>query len=146
MDTFIATVKQVCERPEMFVTKGSYLEIAALLTGYDLATNGGSMIGFREWLTVRMNRGGNMAWPQQVLDATFPDSPNIDPALLTNAGNRSALRVLQELLVEFYEERKRAGLRYIYLSHHAWLRRQDWYGPDCPEWLEPCDTPKETEP
>lgn len=146
MDAFIERVKQVCAQPEMFVIKGSYLEITALLTGYDLATNGGALVGFREWLTVRMDGGGNMTWPQQALAATFPNSPNVDPLLLTAADNRSALKMLQELLMEFCEERKRSGLRLIYLSHHAWLRRQDWYGPGCPDWFEPCDAPAAAEP
>jgi len=146
MHSFVETVKQVCERPEMFVGGGSYLEVAALLTGYDLATSGGALSGFREWLTVRLDGGSNLAWPRLVLDAAFPNRESIDPTMLTAGEDRSALDMLCDLVLEFREERAAGGLRRVYLAYHAWLKQQDWYGPDSADWFEPGDGPKGAKP
>ncbi len=101
---------------------------SAFIDGLDTACNGGVLVGFREWLIVRLGDGNNLAWPELFLRFGFPDSveargrglPAADPDRLVNR--------LFEVFREFFEERDVVvGLPKIDRRHDAWLHTQPWF-------------------
>jgi hypothetical protein len=135
MTPFVELVERVCTHPGMYVQSGTYAEVAALITGYDLACNGGALLGFREWLVVRLGGGANLSWPQLALSAAFPDVTRSKSGLSSDE-QQTALTALLALVREYADKREREGMRRIYLEHQRWLEKQEWYGPDSPDWLE----------
>lgn len=130
MRSFVQHVEAVCERPGMFVAGGSYREVEALLVGYNLATCDGGLVGFREWLVVRLDGGNNLSWSPLVLQAAFPETLAVDPDSFSAEQTRTALTTLRDLVADFVATRERVGLPAILLSHHKWLSRQEWRRPE----------------
>jgi hypothetical protein len=101
-----------------------------------MASHGGLLAGFREWLIVKLGCGNNLSWCALVLELTFPDAESPRQQLLHNGSQERAVRSLFELLEEFWQERETPdGLRRIYLAYQEWLQHQDWYGPSSPQWV-----------
>jgi hypothetical protein len=108
---------------------------AALIQGFDLASNGGLLAGFREWLIVKLGYGNNLAWSALVLRLVFPDAES-PRQCLQSAEQKHVVALLFGLLEEFWQERESPnGLRRIYLKYQGWLQRQDWYGPTSPDYV-----------
>ena len=129
-------VRLVCGRTSMYVGSESYEAVVAFLGGFDFARDGGPLGGFREWLVVRVDGGNNLVWEQLVLLAAFPEQAWAERGTFSDEANKSAIAALERLLLEFLAVREESGLRRIYLDHENWLRRQDWYAPDWPDWYE----------
>jgi hypothetical protein len=122
----------------MYLQDPTYAAVSALILGYDLAKEGGVLCGFREWLITRLGAGNNLAWPVLVLHAAFPDASDPLEIVRSNpAMEKRAIDTLFELLAEFDLARSGPdGMRRIFLDYEAWLRRQSWYKPNSPHWIE----------
>ena len=123
----------VLKRPSMYLPTASYDAVVTYLLGYDAATQGGLLVGLREWLIVKLRDGNNLAWPALVLDLmqrVRSRESTVDDA------EKRAVAFLHETLEQFFSERDaRGGMRRIYGMYEAWLRQQEWYTPSSPDWI-----------
>jgi hypothetical protein len=121
----------------MYVQQPTYGALSALVLGYDLASAGGVLCGFREWLIPRLGSGSNLAWPALVLRITFPEESNPEEALRSDAEkDKRAIDGMFRLIDEFLATRARPeGMRRVFFDYEQWLRTQAWYGPESPQWL-----------
>ena len=139
MKKFRIQFAEIQARPEMYFQAPTYDAACALVLGYDLALDGGVLVGFREWLIVRLNFGNNLAWPVLALHAAFPQST--DPREMLESDiekQKQAITVLFQLISEFDDLRQAPdGLRRIYCEYERWLLKQPWYQPGSPGWIGP---------
>ncbi len=56
------------KRPGMYVYPVTYDTAVAFVDGYDAATQRGLLVGFREWLIVKLDGGSNLVWSALVRD------------------------------------------------------------------------------
>jgi len=122
----------------MYIQDANYQAVAAFLLGYDTASEGGVLLGFREWLIPRVGGRNNLVWPVLVLYLAFPNAEDPRVEVVSSAATeKHAIDVLFRLVMEFDDlRRKPNGLRKVYLDYERWLRTQDWYDPDWPDWLD----------
>ena len=114
-------------RPAMMGVR-NFREAAAFLVGFDSATMGGLLAGFREWLVVRANGGNNLAFVGLV-EMLMAKSPPVG-----DDRDRAEIEYLMATLDEFLTERSEwDALRRIYAKHQNWLRKQSWYRPENPD-------------
>jgi hypothetical protein len=126
----------------MYLSLVEFDVAAAFIQGFDLASNGGALVGFREWLVVKLGYGNNLAWSESALRLAFPDAEAPRQCLLQSGEQKRAVELLFRLLEEFWQEREAPhGLRRIYLKYQAWLQRQDWYGPKSPDYFAGASNP-----
>ena len=113
-------------RTSMYLLDETYAEAAALVLGYDLACEGGVLVGFREWLVVRLDFGSNLHWGALVLHAAFPSTRDPQQAVAANPkAQRHAIDTLFGLLTEYDQIRTRQdGLKDIFLAYDRWLHQQ----------------------
>jgi hypothetical protein len=131
-----AVLENVKKHPGMYVYKVEFDSVAAFIDGFNLATNGGLLVGFREWLIVKLGYGDNLAWPALALRLAFPEAESPASQLLHADNQKRAVAALFEFLEAFLQEREAPdGLRRLFLGYEAWLRRQDWYRPSSPGWI-----------
>lgn len=113
-------------RTSMYLMEETYAAAAALVLGYDLACEGGVLVGFHEWLVVRLDGGSNLHWSALVLDAAFPSAK--DPQRAVHASpkaQRHAIDTLFALLAEYDDVRTRQdGLKHIFVAFDRWLHEQ----------------------
>src|SRR5688572_21475840 len=68
-------VDDLCNRPGKYgVFPVSYGSVCAYLSGFDAARGGGAMLGFPQWLIVRLNDGNNLHWAG-LARRLFPENP-----------------------------------------------------------------------
>jgi hypothetical protein len=133
-------LRRALSRPGVHIPAVEFDMIVAFIQGFDLASNGGALAGFREWLIVKLGVGNNLAWSGLVLRSAFPDSDAPRKCLLQENGHKQAIAQLIELLDSFWQLTESPdGLRRIYLRYEAWLKTQEWYGPSSPQWIEEQD-------
>lgn len=115
----------VRQRPGMYFLEETYSTIAAFVQGYDMACSGGLLVGFREWLVVRLMTGSNLGWPALVLHAAFPDVQSPQETLHRKPdGQRVATDVLFNLLAEYDKVRaKHDGLKDVFVAYENYARR-----------------------
>ncbi len=129
-------LQQVIKRPGMYLPVVEFDVAAGLIQGFDLASSGGLLVGFREWLVLKLGYGNNLAWPGLVFRLAFPDSASCQHPI-PGEQQKCAVDSLFGLLEEFWQERESDhGLRRIYLRYQEWLKCQDWYEPGSPDWIE----------
>lgn len=107
----------------MYGLDGSYEGVVAFILGFDAATSGAALLGFREWLIVRAGDGNNLAWTALVSRIVEAE---------TSEGSATGVQSdhLLQVLDEFLEEREsRDGIVRIYDRYLIWLRGQDWFRP-----------------
>jgi hypothetical protein len=124
--------------PGMFGCMG-FDSVASYIEGYDAALSGGLLVGFREWLVVKVDQGNNLSWtalvrlPLEVSGVLGPP----DGQRRTDAQEREAVEFLFVTLENYLAVRsERVGLRRVFLEYENWLRRQSWYGPDSVHWID----------
>jgi hypothetical protein len=121
----------VRKRPIMYGVDGSFNSVAAFVLGFDAATNGGLLSGFREWLIVRIDDGNNLAWPALAGRLLAVDCSHGDPGRMCagcgEQGGSKLLGVLDEFL-SIKEERN--GMAKIFDAYLEWLKKQQWYRSD----------------
>jgi len=106
-------------RPEMYGLDGSYRDFVTYLYGYDAGTRDTALLGFREWLLLRLDRQSGLGWPSLVLNLAIPDTPVPHNRALSEPQNRAAVVVMFQLLETFLNDRDsdRHGLRKIFSSY-----------------------------
>ena len=126
-------LQELRKRPGMYVSPANGTTAVAFVDGYNAAVGGGLLVGFREWLVIRLGWGGNLHWGELVGEL-MKDEDKQDRA--SDEDEVVSLNFVLDTLDQFLRERAEAqGLRRIFLEYEAWLQRQDWYGPSSPEWL-----------
>ena len=129
-------LENVKKHPGMYFPKVEFDVVAAFINGFNLATHGGLLVGFREWLIVRLDYGNNWTWDGLILRLTFPEAESVHSELLENDNQKRSVESLFALLETFLQERESPnGLRRIFVRYGEWLKRQDWYGPSAPQWI-----------
>jgi hypothetical protein len=93
--------------PGMYIFPGAetYDGVSAYLLGYDHALEGALLIGFREWLVMRLGAGANLCWSALIPPLAFPKSKKPWKMPNTQEENRVAIDKLFELIFEFAAER-----------------------------------------
>jgi hypothetical protein len=117
---------------------GSFGQATAFLLGLDAGNDGCLLVGFREWLVVRLGDGANLGWPALVAHLATPQGPDLRVLrALSGEDNLRLVRTMCDLLDEFLLERSQAdGLLKIFDRYLKWLRAQEWYGPASPSYLD----------
>ncbi|WP_129840260.1 hypothetical protein [Streptomyces sp. RFCAC02] len=102
--THRAQCAQLHARPALYGLKPSYGEAVTFLRGYDLATDGGALRGFTEWLVVRSGHRTSLAWPALALRTALavPPDASFSAGALTEEQDRAAFDALFTLLDEFF--------------------------------------------
>jgi hypothetical protein len=116
------------KHPEMFIQRMNFDTVGAFIQGFDSACNGGVLVGFREWLIVKLEHGNNLVWPELFLRFAFPESDAPSTEELPKADQKHLIGLLFETIEAFCDERDMiGGLQQIYLRYHTWLQTQNWY-------------------
>ena len=137
MSKFRTVFENVRLRTGMYIPDATYEAVAALVLGYDIASEGGVLVGFREWLIPQVGTGNNQGWPALVLHLAFPEADRRAPVRLSDEMHKQAIDSLFRIIAEFDDLRRMPdGLRKVYLDYERWLRTQSWYDADSPQWLE----------
>jgi len=124
-------------RPTMYIVRVEFDTVAAYIQGLNAATNNSLLLGFPEWLVPKRDGGTNLMWSELVLELAFPGVPDARAKLEQPANHVKAIECLFSNLEEFWSERSAPnGMRAIYLRFHGWLKRQKWYGPAFPDWID----------
>jgi len=89
----------------MYVFPETYEAVSAYLMGYDAALKGALLIGFREWLVMRLGAGTNLVWTALIPPLAFPEAKKTWKRPSTQEENRVAIDKLFELISEFAAER-----------------------------------------
>lgn len=112
--------ERVRKRTGMYVPDETYNSVAAFVLGYDLACEGGPLMGFREWLVLREPSGANLMWSALVLQIAFPEAGDPRRELNSPTAERHAIDTLFDLIAEFDQVRaQRDGLKKIFLASAA---------------------------
>ncbi|WP_437896392.1 hypothetical protein [Sorangium sp. So ce124] len=120
----------------MYLSNVSYSTIVAFVEGYDLALCGGFLVGFREWLIVKLDDGNNLSWSALVLSLMGRVGERSSAEVESAEGQSAVIEFLFDTFEKFLGEREApSGLRRIYRSYENWLTRQDWYSPLSPDWI-----------
>ena len=118
--------ENVRKRTGMYVVPETYEMVTTFIFGYDSAYEGGVLVGFYEWLVLRLGRSSCLGWPGLVLDVAFPRSKNPSRELSRSAkAQRHAIDTLFTLIDEFDSVRaERDGLKDIYVRYDRWQAEQ----------------------
>jgi hypothetical protein len=118
---FEQLVEGVCSRPSMYLSPPSLGSVCAFLEGYDTGLKGAPLIGFREWMVVKLNGWNNVGWPglaQRLISGEQGISRSEDAKLLLALG---------KLLKQYLDYRRTHGLTVVFTDYAEWLKQQEWY-------------------
>lgn len=104
----------------MYGLDGSYGDYVTYLYGYDAGTQGSALLGFREWLLLRLGRRSSFVWSSLITELAVPgDSGSFGYRGLDEEQNRTAVRALFQFLGDFLQDRdaERDGLRIIFRDY-----------------------------
>ena len=120
MSSHTKLFENVRKRTGMYVLRETYEAVAAFVLGYDAACEGGPLLGFREWLVLRLGSGANLAWPALVLQIAFPEAEDPETELSNPSADRRAIDTLFDLIAKFDEVRSQPdGLKTIFSAIDA---------------------------
>ncbi len=112
-----------------FFSDPTFEAVVAFVQGYNIACEGALLLGFREWLIVRLDDGLTLIWPDLVLRVAFPDARDPRGELSASAeGERRAVNTLWGLFFEFEAVLEQRGLNSIVWAYCQWYSRR--YGSD----------------
>lgn len=127
---FVRRLEQLAGQPGVLVGDHGFRTVVTFLSGADHAAGGSWLVGFREWLVVRVDAGKAAHWSQLVTGAVAPGKR---PADLDRAETERAIRQFCAWYQEYWEARtSRGGLRRIFFEFEGWLREQPDYDPENP--------------
>jgi hypothetical protein len=132
-------VEHLEKRPAMFGLDGSFREVSIFLEGVDVARDGTLFCGFREWLIVEVGGGNNLSWKALVLKLALPGRASYPGGArgLSPADDQVAVSALFDAIRRYRQMRETPnGLARIFASYLTWLRRQEWYKPGNPLYVE----------
>ena len=110
-------LQSAAKRPGMFFPDETLSSYQAFIVGFNLAQGGAPLLGFREYTIVKSGTGNNLGFGGA-------------DALIYGETEREKISSFAELLQEFFDERKKFGLRPIMISYQRWLEKQSWYRPE----------------
>jgi len=94
--------------------------------GVDAGCVGGFLVGFREWLIVRIDGGNNLFWTGLVKYALFPGSSDPAKDLDSCENQESKINEFLDLLDSFWSERcEPNGIHEIYIRYQHWLKLKE---------------------
>ncbi|MFJ4784357.1 hypothetical protein [Streptomyces sp. NPDC088794] len=101
-------VEGIRDRPSLFGLNGCYYPTAMFLEGFDMASSGGLLRGFTEWLVVRGGECSSLHWHVLVLQRALPEFEfrgwkHLGP--LHPDQDREATESLLSLVLEFLDVR-----------------------------------------
>ena len=120
--SFEELVPKVCRKTGMYLSSSTFRSVTAFLEGYDMARDGGPLVGFREWLVVRYQGADNIGWTrlsEMVLEITDEQ--------LAAENQEQILLQLSGLMEEFFAYRKAHGVAVIFDDYRLWLVKKGWY-------------------
>ncbi len=119
-------LKALQKRTGMYITGERCTSLAAYIQGMDTAMNGGLLIGFREWLIVRINGGNNLHWLHLIIYHVFPKL-SVDDVIENDEYNLIINNTLIDMLLAYFIYKNEVGLMVVYLNYQKWLEKQSWY-------------------
>jgi hypothetical protein len=120
--SFEEIVSAVCQRTGMWVYPPTFRTATAFFQGYDIARDGGPLMGFIEWLVVQYQGADNIYWTrltEMVLGITDEQ--------LAEKDQKKILQQLNGLMEEFFAYRKANGVVVIFDDYRRWLLTKKWY-------------------
>ncbi len=131
-------LRHALKRPQMFLRSVTYDSIVAFITGYEVATQGSAILGFREWLLPQTSGERiSLVWSQLFLWHKFPNEPDKAALLESPERNKEACELLCATLEDFWNLRAESeGLRIIYHRYEKWLRKKRICKPGDPLWID----------
>ncbi len=124
--SFREHVELIRTRPGMYGLDGTYGDYVTYLSGYDAGTQGSALLGFREWLLLKLGRQSSFVWSGLITELALPGlSPSPGYRSLDGEQSQIAVGALFQFLGDFLRDRdaERDGLRYIF--HDYSLRFAD---------------------
>src|SRR5262245_60460100 len=109
--------RSAAERPGMWLPDENLSSYKAFILGFNIAQGGAPLLGFREYTIVKSGTANNLSFGGA-------------HALICGETEREKLSSFAKLLQEFFDERKKLGLRPIMISYQRWLEKQSWYRPE----------------
>lgn len=118
---FEEMIRSLCARPGMWVIPPSFATACAYIDGFNSARGGAPLLGFREWLVLKLDDGNNLHWiglAEWLIPAAGP----------TDAGaEERRILALGGLIADYLRERDTGGITKVYFDYGRWLLRQRWY-------------------
>ena len=114
--------------PGMYICRIEFYSAAAFVDGYNSATDGQLLEGWREWLIVKVQSGNNLSWHGLFLWLAFPGDHPPGEKAVADADQAALITQLGDTLNAFWADRDRVeGLATIMKQYQRWLNRQGWY-------------------
>jgi hypothetical protein len=118
---FEKMIRSLCARPGMWVIPPNFATVCAYIAGFNAARGGGPLIGFREWLVLRLDDGHNLDWIGLAERLIAPgDASGGWP-------EERRIAALGDLITDYLRERDRGGITKVYCDYGRWLLGQRWY-------------------
>jgi hypothetical protein len=118
---FEEMVRSICARPGMWVIPPSFATVCAYLDGFNSARGGGPLLGFREWLVVKLDDGNNLHWiglAERLIAGQEPSE---------GLAQERRILALGGLIGDYLRERDRDGITKVYFDYGRWLLGKRWY-------------------
>src|SRR5688500_15589870 len=112
-------LRQVCSKPQMYISSVRYEAICAFINGYDTAMGGGTLRGFREFLLCHCTGWNNLPWWLLVRSLATPNTDLAKPVHEDEEARVS--QALAEYLKGFSDKIKVGGLAKVYWEYVQWL-------------------------
>jgi hypothetical protein len=117
MIEFAPLIQHLCKRPGMYVIPAQMGTVIAFIDGFNVASGGEPLSGFREWLVVRADCGSNLVWNGVARYILRPEM-KLDEFMQSN--EKQLIQDLGNLLMEFIDERNRFGKDKILHEYEQW--------------------------
>jgi hypothetical protein len=119
--------RSLLKSPGMYVPNENFDSIVSFMIGFDSARDGGPLVGFREWLIVRVGSGDTLHWPALILRLIFPEAASPRAELFQQENQVIAIRAMTTIYEEFWQERNaHDGLCNIFLNYQKWLEALEY--------------------
>lgn len=113
----------VNRRPSVYGLDGSYRQHVAFITGCDAGNDWGLLVGFPEWLAMKVEAEANVTWSSLVLQVVGLTAASGHPA--DEESDSKAVEALFALLDDFLSQRAGAKGASSIISRYITNRRGD---------------------
>jgi hypothetical protein len=118
---FEEMVQSICARPGVWVIPPSFATVCAYIDGFNSARGGGPLLGFREWLVLKLDDGNNLHWIG-LADRLISGDEHSE-----GGGQEQRILALGRLIGDYLRERDKDGITKVYYDYGRWLLRRRWY-------------------